>query len=76
MKIRYFGFLGHANKKTSIPLLRMLIDPCAEIAEKLTETAQEIMLRLTGIDFSLCPECGKGKMVYIEDLPNLLRDTS
>jgi hypothetical protein len=76
MKIRYFGFLGHANKKTSIPLLRKLIDPCAEIAEKVTETVQEIILRLTGIDFSLCPECGKGKMIYLEDLPNLLRDTS
>jgi hypothetical protein len=33
-------------------------------------------MRLTGVDLSLCPECGKGKMIYIEDLPNLLRDTS
>jgi hypothetical protein len=35
-----------------------------------------MMMRLTGVDLSLCPECGKGKMVYIEELPNLLRDTS
>jgi hypothetical protein len=76
MKIRYYGFLGHANKKVSIPLLRLLIDPEAKIAEKLAETVQEMMIRLTGVDLSLCPECGKGKMVYIEDLPNLLRDTS
>jgi hypothetical protein len=76
MKIRYFGFLAHANKKMCIPLLRLLINPNAEIAEKLTETVQEMMLRLTGVDLSLCPECGKGKMVYIEDLPNLLLDTS
>ena len=26
------------------------------------------MIRLTGVDLSLCPECGKGKMVYIEGL--------
>ncbi len=76
MKIRYYGFLAHANKKESIPLLRQLINPDAEIAERLMETVEEMMLRLTGIDVSLCPECGKGKMVHIEDLPNLLLDTS
>ena len=76
MKIRYYGFLAHANKKMSIPLLRQLINPDAEIAEKLTETVEEMMLRLTGVDLSLCPECGIGKMIHIEDLPNLLLDTS
>ncbi len=76
MKIRYYGFLGHANKKVSIPLLRLLINPEAKIAVKLSETVQEMMMRLTGVDLSLCPECGKGKMVCIEELPNLLRDTS
>jgi len=76
MKIRYYGFLAHANKKESIPLLRQLINPDAELAEELTETVEEMMLRLTGEDLSLCPECGKGTMVHIEDLPNLLLDTS
>ena len=76
MKIRYYGFLAHANKKESIPLLRQLINPEAEFVEKLMETVEEMMLRLTGVDLSLCPECGKGKMVHIEDLPNLLLDTS
>jgi len=76
MKIRYYGFLAHANKKVSIPLLRQMINPDAEIVERLMETVEEMMLRLTGIDLSLCPECGKGKMIHIEDLPNLLLDTS
>jgi Putative transposase len=76
MQIRYYGFLGHANKKVSIPLLRLLINPEVKIAVKLSETVQEMMMRLTGVDPSLCPECGIGKMVYIEELPNLLRDTS
>jgi hypothetical protein len=76
MKIRYFGFLANTNKKTSIPLLRQLINPDAEIGEKLTETVQEMMLRLTGIDLSLCPECGKGKMIHMETLPEPLMDTS
>lgn len=76
MKIRYCGFLAHANKKICIPLLRRLINPDAKFAEKMTETVQEIMLRLTGIDLSLCPQCGTGKMVFIENLPNVLRNTS
>ena len=77
MKIRYLGFLAHTNKKTSIPLLRQLINPDAEIAEKMTETVEETMFRLTGVDISLCPECGKGKMVCVAVLPNpLLLNTS
>lgn len=76
MKIRYFGFLAHTNKKTSIPLLRQLMDPDAEFVEKLTETVQETMLRLTGVDISLCPECGKGKMVCVKVLPDSRLDTS
>jgi hypothetical protein len=76
MKIRYFGFLANTNKKTSIPLLRQLINPDARIVEKLTETVCKMMLRLTGIDLSVCPECGKGKMSYMETLPEPLMDTS
>ena len=76
MKIRYFGFLAHTNKKTSIPLLRQLINPDAEFTEKLTETIEMTMLRLTGVDISLCPECGKGKMICVKILPNPRLDTS
>jgi hypothetical protein len=76
MKIRYFGFLAHTNKRASIPLLRRLINPEAPLPEKLEETIQEMMLRLTGIDISCCPECGKGEMVRIKGLPSPLLDTS
>lgn len=76
MKIRYFGFLANTNKKVCIPLIQQLIDPDCKIAEKLTETIQEMMMRLTGTDISHCPECGKGKMISIEGLPEVLLDTS
>lgn len=69
MKIRYFGFLAHANKKTAIPLIWQLIDPDAVIAEKVVETVQEIMLRVSGIDITLCQNCGKGRMVCVRALP-------
>lgn len=69
MKIRYFGFLAHINKKQAIPLLRKLIDGNAELPEKTNETIEEMMLRLTGTDITCCPECGKGKMRRIKKLP-------
>jgi len=69
IKIRYFGFLAHTNKKKEIPLIRKLIDPDATLPEKIKETICEMMLRLTGIDITCCPVCMKGKMVRIRKLP-------
>jgi hypothetical protein len=62
VKIRYFGFLSHRNKKRCIPLIRNLIDPNANPPEKIKETAAQTMLRVTGIDISCCPECKQGRM--------------
>ena len=69
MKIRYFGFLSHTNKKEQILLIRKLIDPEATLPEKINESINEMMLRLTGIDISCCPKCKKGKMIRIRKLP-------
>ncbi len=69
MKIRYFGFLAHKNKKVAIPILRKLINPEAKLPEKTKETIQEMMLRVTGTDITCCPKCKKGKMITIKKLP-------
>ena len=76
MKIRYYGFLAHTNKKWSIPLLRDLIDPEAKLPEKVNETIKEMMLRLTGMDITLCPRCNKGKLVSIKKLPCMAGNSS
>jgi hypothetical protein len=76
MKIRYFGFLANTNKKKYVPLLRQLIDPKAQLPEKSKETVQEMMLRLTGIDITCCPQCQKGRMTKIRELPKLAWNTS
>jgi Putative transposase/Transposase zinc-binding domain len=69
IKIRYFGFLAHKNKKQAITHLRKLIDPEAKLPKKIKETIVEMMLRLTGNDITCCPKCGKGKMKIISKLP-------
>jgi len=76
MKIRYFGFLAHKNKKKTIPLLRKLINPEAKLPEKVKETVQEMMLRVTGNDITCCPKCKKGKMIIIKNLPKPNRNSS
>ena len=69
MKIRYFGFLSHKNKKQALEVIRNLIDPDALLPKKIKETISEMMLRLTGTDITCCPECKKGKMKKIKELP-------
>jgi hypothetical protein len=76
MKIRYFGFLAHKNKKQAIPLLRKLINPDAKLPAKTKETVQEMMLRITGTDITCCPKCKKGKMTIIKKLPRHDRNLS
>ncbi len=67
-KIRYYGFLAHANKKACIELIRTLIGVTTAYAQKLEENVQQMMLRLTGVDICCCPQCGKGKLVYVRPL--------
>jgi len=69
MKIRYFGFLAHTNKKQAVALIRKLIDPTMKMPEKIKETVLEMMLRLTGTDITCCPKCKKGKMILFRKLP-------
>lgn len=76
MKIRYFGFLSHRNKKQSVKIIRQLIDPDATLPQKIEETYLEMMLRLTGQDLLCCPHCKKGRMTIIKELPNQLLDSS
>jgi hypothetical protein len=76
MKIRYFGFLSHRNKKQALKLIRKLIGPGAKIPQKIEETALEMMRRLTGHDLLCCPNCKKGKMTIIKELPNPLLNSS
>ena len=76
MKIRYFGFLAHKNKKQAVALIRKLIDPDMTFPEKIKETVSEMMLRLTGTDITCCPKCKKGKMIIIKKVPRLYCNSS
>jgi hypothetical protein len=58
--IRYFVFLFQRDKHHNITLIRALMAAKAVMTASVVEDAQQIMLRLTGIDIQCCPHCGRG----------------
>ncbi len=73
MKIRHFGFLANACKKKNLECIHEQLGVPFEDSELQKETAQEMMLKLTGEDISLCPRCGKGHLIRA---PNHLSHSS
>lgn len=68
MRIRYYGFLANRCKKENTRRIRELLDIPPEPAEKTDKTTQELILELTGIDVTKCPNCKRGTMKVIKEL--------
>jgi len=61
VKIRYFGWLAAAKRKTALPAIRAALNAPPPEAEP-PKTLPERILESTGIDITLCPNCGKGHL--------------
>lgn len=62
MKIRYYGFLGNRNRKENVRLCRELMG-CGQVTvHDLPEGIPELILQSTGVDITICPQCGEGQM--------------
>ena len=69
VRIRHFGLLANRNRKDNIAACHMIIGGGKNVTkEKRRETWQEQLLRICGIDVTVCPVCQKGKMCRIEQL--------
>lgn len=70
VKIRHYGLLSNANRKTKLTrckeLMGVPVKKKNKPAEK--ETWSEFLLRMTGEDPTLCPACGKGHMTIQQTL--------
>lgn len=69
VRIRYYGLLSNRFRKENLKLSRFLLNVFTDsdyLPAK--ESWQEMLFRLTGKDLSICPECGKGKMIRKNDL--------
>lgn len=55
-KIRYYGFLSNRNRKTKLMKYFRLTRTPGKPKVKLT--AKELILKISGVDISICPSCG------------------
>ena len=69
VKIRYYGLLGHKDRKKKLHLCRKLLDVKEGSWEKeVPETWKELYEYVTGHEVSRCPYCKKGTLVYVQDI--------
>jgi hypothetical protein len=76
VRIRHYGFLANRCKRQDMAKCRELLGLSADLPAVPEETAQEKMLRLTGVDVIECPRCKRGCMRRIVELPILTVCTS
>jgi len=70
VRIRHFGLLANRKRKEAIALCRQILGDTKTETQQNTrkETWQEQLLRICGIDVTLCPVCQKGKMWMVAPL--------
>ncbi len=66
-KIRHYGFLSPASKKTKLKLCQKLLRVKPVISMKALST-RDLLLKVTGKDFTVCPMCGNGKLFFTSGL--------
>jgi hypothetical protein len=68
VRIRHFGFLANRNRTENLAKIRQLhgLPETEKIVEK---SVEKMMLKLTGIDITLCSCCKKGKMQIVAEVP-------
>jgi hypothetical protein len=69
MRIRHFGFLANRAKKQALPQCRKLLGLNPALPEIPNQSTQDLMIELTGADFSRCPACKQGTMLLVAELP-------
>ncbi|MGF7056840.1 hypothetical protein HNR33_000507 [Brassicibacter mesophilus] len=67
VKIRHYGILSNRNRVTNLKKCKQLLKVCKKTMNtKDKKSWQELILRLTRINFTICPCCSKGHMVRKE----------
>ncbi|MBT6501562.1 MAG: IS91 family transposase [Deltaproteobacteria bacterium] len=69
MRIRHYGFLSNRRKSENIKRIRAFLGQSTEPEKEIKKSIEEMMLKLTGTDITLCPCCKKGKMRVVAELP-------
>lgn len=67
-KVRAYGWLAQRHKTTTLAAIRTCLGAQPPLPPP-DETTPERILRLTGVDITLCPLCNKGHLTYVCELP-------
>jgi len=70
VKIRHYGLLSNRNRKTKLRRCQKILGSTSNGKQQSTESEswEELLFELTGIDPRICPCCKKGRMVTREIL--------
>src|SRR3989441_7912897 len=69
MRVGHFGFLANRSKKQTLTQCRKLLGANPASLQSPSESAKDLLLRITGIDLSRCPSCHNGTMIVVAELP-------
>ena len=61
VRIRHYGLLANRSRRRHLAHCRMLVGQCTPEPRE-PESADAMMLRLTGIDITRCPRCEQGRL--------------
>lgn len=74
IKMRSYGLLSNRKKNDNLSKAGKLLKITKPVKTKKKLSWQEVFIELIGIDFSICPQCKKGKMIKKKKLlPNCTR---
>jgi len=69
IKIRHYGLLSNRLRRVKLDHCREVLGvPAYKEPEETCKGWQDDLLEFTGVDLSICPMCGKGRMIKIEDI--------
>jgi hypothetical protein len=68
VRIRHYGLLANRSRRPRIARCRELLAATAPPTAPAEESVGEKVLRLTGIDLTLCPICREGRMQVVAEL--------
>ncbi len=69
MRVRHFGFLANRSKKQALTQCRKLLGANPALLQSPSESAKDLLLRITGIDLNRCPCCHNATMIVVAELP-------
>jgi hypothetical protein len=70
VRIRHYGFLANRNRTANLNTINCLMGSSVSLKKQMV-LLEKMMLKLTGIDITICPCCNKGKMQLLAELPRL-----